>query len=102
MPTVADRPIRWRSRPASRPIRCKQRQQVPAAVVAGEGVDLVDHDGAHAGEQRGRGRIVAETSITSSDSGVVSRQSGGSSRIRFFAEAGTSPCQTAARRPTRP
>ncbi len=42
-----------------------------------------------------------ETSMPSSDSGVVSRQSGGSTSNRFLIATGTPPWQSAARRPTR-
>ena len=42
-----------------------------------------------------------ETSITSSDSGVVSRQSGGSCKMCLRSVAFTSPCHSADRRPTR-
>ena len=42
-----------------------------------------------------RWSILVETRMTSSDSGVVSRQSGGSATIRLFSDWGVSPCQQA-------
>ena len=51
LPTVADRPIRWIG-PAGEPGEPFQDgEQVPAAVVAGEGVHLVDDDGPQVGEE---------------------------------------------------
>ena len=58
-------------------------QQVPAAVVAGEGVHLVDHDGPHVARTSVVRRPACETSIASSDSGVVSRMSGRSRTCRL-------------------
>ena len=87
LPTVADRPIRWRSRPASRPIRCSSASRCqPRSSRAKAWTSSTTTARTPANSRSWR--IEAETSITSSDSGVVSRQSGGSSRIRFLAEAG--------------
>ena len=44
--------MRWIGRPTRRGQPFEHGEQVPAAVVAGEGVDLVDDDGAQAGEER--------------------------------------------------
>ncbi len=98
LPTVADRPTRWSGRPIEMGEPFQDGEQVPASVVAGERMDLVDDDGAQAGEERAWSTLRL-TSIDSSDSGVVSRMSGRAARIARRRDAVTSPCQRAARRP---
>ncbi len=50
--------------------------------------------------KKGAWSILADTSRASRDSGVESKQSGGSATIRRFSLWGVSPCQQAARLPT--
>ena len=64
LPTVADRPIRCSGRAGQLGDPFQDGEQVPAAVVAGEGVDLVDHDGADAGEESAVRRSTLETAST--------------------------------------
>ena len=44
LPTVADKPIRCRSRPANRSNSGKDRKQMPASVVTGERMKFIDDD----------------------------------------------------------
>ncbi|CAB4836271.1 unannotated protein [freshwater metagenome] len=98
-PTVAERPILWMSRPVTRAIRsstasrCQPRSSPPNAWISSTTTT------------RTLAKIrscstLREINITSSDSGVVSSTSGGSSRIRSRAPPRMSPCHSAARRPT--
>ena len=77
LPTVAERPMRWRSWPQRRASRSSTRDQVPAAIVADERMDLIDDDRTQPGNSRPAGtfRLI---SMTSSDSGVVRSRSAGS------------------------
>ena len=77
----------------------EDREQVPAAVVSGEGMDLVHDHRPQVARTVPRESTFGETSINSSDSGVVSRQSGGSRSTCRRAVVVTSPCQRADRRP---
>ena len=79
----------------------QHRSQVPAAVVAGERVQLVDDHRLQVAEPC-RPIDPAEISMASTDSGVVSRMSGASLSARFLRDCEMSPCQTSTRRPTRP
>ena len=56
LPTVADSPMRWMSTAGQLAQPLQDRQQMPPAVVAGEGVDLVDDDRPDAAEQQAHGR----------------------------------------------
>ena len=74
-------------------------KQMPAAVVSYERVGLVnDHHTEIRSHDAASTRV--ETSIDSSDSGVVSSTSGGSARRRDRCGPVTSPCQSPTRRPT--
>ena len=100
LPTVADRPMRWSSRPGEPREPFQHRQQVPAPVVAGEGVHLVDDHGPHAGEEAG----VVDARR---DQHRLERLRGGEQDVgRVGAGSGRradwpmSPCQSPTRRPT--
>ena len=62
---------------------------MPAPVVPGERVQLIDHYRAQAANSH-RWSTRAEISMASSDSGVVSRMSGGSAASRRFTESAMS------------
>ena len=53
LPTVADSPMRWMGQAGQLAQPLQDRQQMPPAVVPGEGVHLVDDDGADTSEQQG-------------------------------------------------
>jgi hypothetical protein len=100
LPTVADRPMRWMSRPHIDTEALEQRREVGAAVVGGEGVDLVDDHRRQAREERPRVGALALIIMTSSDSGVVIKMCAGASRKPCLRESLTSPCHLKTSRPT--
>ena len=99
LPTVADRPTRWMSfllDGASRSItdiRCAPRSVPASACTSSITMSRRSSKSRSTGER-------GETSITSSDSGVVIRISAGSSTNLRLARSATSPCQTKRRSPT--
>ena len=99
-PTVADRPMRWMSRPVDHRESLQYGQQVPSPVIPAEGVDFVHDDGAQPPKNSTWSRRT-DIKMASSDSGVVRRISGGSAIIRSRAPGPTSPCQSPARNPTK-
>ena len=81
-------PRRERLQPGER-----QRQEV-AALAGGEGVDLVDHDGAEISNSR---RLSSWLSSRLSNSGVVSSICGGRTRCRALRSEGVSPVRVSTR-----
>ena len=96
---MADRPIRWMGRPVTRvsrsrtASRCQPRSSPANACTSSTTIARSPANSSPCSTLR-------LISIASSDSGVVSSMSGGSRSSRCRADAPTSPCQIATRRPS--
>jgi hypothetical protein len=99
-PTVAESPIRCTSRPSEAGQSLEHRREVRPPVVRGEGVDLVDDDGAEAAKSS---RVRAHAGSSTSPRATRAWSAGcprAPRRNSLRAPGPTSPCHLNARRPT--
>jgi hypothetical protein len=101
LPTVADRPIRWSGRPASAPSRSSTARRCQPRSSPAKACTSSTTTARRSPNMCGASSSV-ETSIASSDSGVVSRTEGRDVACRWRAPAAVSPWRTLASRPSHP